>query len=368
MKKVIIFKNILLVLLLLSGFSSFAQIYRQSKEITRVFKIENDTELKVNNKYGRIKLVSWDKDSVKFNVQIKVRNKKEEKAKEILHDIQIDFLSSKIFLESSSSFSKENSLWDDLKDKTSQIFSGDNKIQIDYEIYLPSQIAININNKYGDIFIDDHKGKMTINLSNGDLKAHNLSGETNIDLEFAYANIKHIALGDLKLGYRSEIRITTAESLSIDSRSSRINIGQVDKLKAKSHRDKYLIESVQSLNAVNSYTYLEIQSLEGNILIEAKYGDIDIKKIESNVSKLSFEAENTDINMIKPTDRSMEFEIIYDEKAGLFFPEELKQKTTIKMDEKEKLVKTTGSLGEEKLNPIDVKATLISGNIRVGKE
>ena len=56
---------------------------------------------------------------------------------------------------------------------------------------------------------------------------------------------------------------------------------------------------------------------------------------------------------------------MYNEKAGLFFPEELQNKITVKKDEEEKLVETSGVLGTKNSKTLDVKATLISGNIRV---
>lgn len=365
MKQVIQYKNFLILLLLLANFASFGQVYRKNRTINKSFKIEQDTELNVTNKYGSLQFIAWEKDSVKFEIKIEVRDKKESKVATMMDAINIDFIASKHYVESKTSFAGESSFWSDVKDKTGAVFSSENKTQINFVIYLPSSMPIKIENKYGDIFFGDHQGTASIKLLNGDLKAHAFKGETTIDLGFAYANIKQMTKAQFNLGYHSEIRLSKAEEVKIESRSSRIRIGSVDKLDIKSYRDKYHIEKVEVFNANNSYTYLEIESLGEYISINAKYGDIDIKKLESNVSKINFYVENTDINLIKPANRNIEFKLVYNEKAGLFFPEELANKNTIKKDDKEKLVETTGVLGSSNSSTLHIKATLISGNIRV---
>jgi len=361
------YKSILLLGFVLASFSMYGQAYRKNKNTTKSFAIEQNTELNIRNKYGRVQLINWEKDSVKFEISMEVHNKKEAKAIAIIEDIQIGFMSSKHYLESKTSFIGEDNFWSGVKDKTGNVFSSDNKISIDYKVYLPTDMAVTIENKYGDVMLDDHLGNTTVTLSNGDLKAHYLGGFTKLNLEFAYANIKKMESGQLNLGYHSELQLGSANELIIDSKSSRIKIDKADKLEIKSHRDKYSVKSVGLFKATNSYTYLEIGSLQNQLSIIAKYGDIDIKLIDNKVSSLSFEVDNTDINMVQPGVVPLSFELIYNEKAGLYFYEPLKNKETTIEDEKEKLVKTTGTLGGASPTAIKVKAYIKSGNIRVDK-
>lgn len=365
MKLLILYRSLFVLTFLLPGLTAQSQVYRKSKSTSNSFKVEKTSELTIKNKYGNIQLISWNKDSVKFEVDIEVRNKKEAKALATLDDIYIDFTASKHFLEARTSSYSSESFWTDIKDKTGNVFSSENKMQIDYIVYLPSTMAITIVNKYGDILMDDQEGAAVITLSNGDLKAHSIMGGASIDLEFAYANIKKMNDARLNLGYKSEITLGNAKNLNIESKSSRIRIESVAKLEIKSHRDKYYINKVGSLNATNSYTYLEIRSLSNYLSMDAKYGNVDIKTIESEVTNLNFNVESTDISFVKPTQRSIDFKLVYDEKAGLYFPEELQNKTTAKKDEEKKLVETVGQLGSSGTNPLKVEATLVAGNIRV---
>ena len=354
------FRNILIGSMLFASFWASGQAYRKDKQITRTFKIDPATELKITNKYGNIELISWDKDSVKIEVKMEVQDKKEEKAKSSIETLDVDFVNSKYFVEAKTNLGNDASFWSNVKEKTGNI-----KTQVDYKIYLPATIEIKIENKYGDVYLGDHLGKATIILSNGDLKAHALLGETTIDLEFAYANIKRLDNGTLNLSYHSEIQITDAVALVIDSQSSRVNIENVTTLDITSKRDKYRIENVRVLDGNYAYTYTEVQNLEGHISVKAKYGDIDIKNIGNSVSAITFDVVNTDITLKQPLTKPLALEVIYDERAGLYFPDNLKDKITIEHDSEAKLVKTTGWLGASSTTPIHLKVSVISGNIRI---
>lgn len=367
MRKVFLYRNILLAVLCVTSFTAAGQDYRKRRSEIKSFKVTDDTELKVVNKYGRIQLIPWAKDSIKFEVSIEVRAKKEAKALSILNDIDINFVSFQSYIESKTSFTTQSSFWGDVKDKTENVFSGDNKTQIDYKIYLPAKVHINIENKYGDIFMEDRLGRATISLANGDLKARSFHGPTSLTLEFAYANIKEITNGSIRMDHRSELQLENADELKIESRSSRITLGSIEKLDIKSYRDKCFVENVTSLTANNAYTYLEINNLGQFISANARYGSIDINALESGVQRLDFNVENTDVDIKKPKTRSITIEAIYSESAGLYFPSELVNKSTTMEDEDKKLVKTIGMVGDSFVSPIKLNITIPSGNLRINE-
>jgi hypothetical protein len=144
MKEVILYRYILLIIMMLGQFTALAQNYRKNKTVSRSFKVGTDAELKILNKYGRIELIPWDKDSIRFEVKIEVRAKKEDKANSIINDIEIAFDSFQSFVESRTTFTSQENFWGDMKDKTNSIFSSDNKTQIDYTVYIPDNIHLTL--------------------------------------------------------------------------------------------------------------------------------------------------------------------------------------------------------------------------------
>jgi len=365
MNKIILYKRVILLLLLFTGLHTMGQPYKKSRSVVKSFKVGEDTEILVKNKYGNIQLIAWDKDSVRFEIQVDVSAKKESKANTNFENIDFDFVASEYYIEAKTSFAGEGSFWSDVKDKTNTVFTGENKTQIDYKIYLPSTSPIEIENKYGNIFATDHYGSISIVLSNGDIKAHAFYGKTSIDLKFGFAKIDLIAQGNLNLSYHSEIQLDKTDDLKIESRSSRIRIDQANRLEINSNRDKYYIKDVQVINAKASYSYFEIQHLIEHITISGKYGDLDIKDLDNRVSRINFTYENTDVSINKNADQKLAIELIYDEKTGLYFSDELRNKITSKEDEEQKLVKTEGLLGDSNSPSIIIKGSMRAGSLRI---
>ena len=358
--------NLLLILGLMVPLTwASAQDFRLNKQVTKGFEIEKGAELRVVNKYGRIQIVPWDKDSIKFIVSVEVRAKKEAKAQSTLDGVEVDFVAYQSYIESKTSYTGEGSFWDGMKSKTSSVFSGDNKTRIDYKIYAPVYVRLDLTNKYGDIFIEDHQGAVTIDLSNGDLKVRTLSEPSHITLEFAYAKIDEMTTGKLKLDHKSELQLGKADVLELESRSSRVKISEVDQLTINSYRDKYDLGNVKTINLTGSYTYSEIEELLMASSFDTQYGSVDIIKLADEVDQLSFTANQTNISLKLPPDRKLMVDAVYNEDAGLYFPAELSNKSTTKADEENKLVKTTGSVGPVSGTPLRLKITITDGNLQV---
>jgi len=365
MNKIIIYKGTILLLLFFIGLQTMAQPYKKSRSIIKSYKVREDTEILVKNKYGNIQLIAWEKDSVKFEIQVEVSAKKESKAYSNFENIDFDFVASEYYVEAKTLFAGDGSFWSDVKDKTNTVFAGENKTQIDYKIYLPATSPIEIENKYGNIFATDHYGSINIVLSNGDIKAHALYGKTTIELQFGFAKIDQIDQGNLNLSYHSEVQLDETDDLKIESRSSRIRIEKANRLDINSNRDKYDIRDVKVMNVNTSYSYFEIRQLRERLTITGKYGDLDIKNLANTVTKFNFTFENTDVSINRNEDQRLAIEIIYDEKTGLYFFDELENKSTTKEDEEQKLVKTNGSIGNDKLQTIQIIGSMRSGTLRI---
>lgn len=368
MKRFITQYKLIGLLLLFASFTSMGQPYEKSRNLSETFSLEPETEIQISNKYGNIQLITWEKDSVKFDVDLKVIATKESKLNSSFDYIDFSFNASKNFVIVETTFAGQGTFWSDVKDLANTVFAGGTKTQIDYKIYLPSYVSVKIENKYGDIFISDHNGPIDISLSNGDLKSNALNGKSNITLQFANANIKFIKDGILDITYYSDLQLEEADKLKIESRSSKLNIDKINSLEIDSYRDKYYLDTANIIDAKNSFTYLEIKNLIKNIEMKANYGELVIKSIHNSVNYINLDVESTDININKNASQAFFLELIYNEKAELYFSDKLKNKETLKMDEEKRLAKTSGLLGSSDAKAIKIKATILSGEIKINNK
>ncbi|QIA09748.1 hypothetical protein [Draconibacterium halophilum] len=72
--------------------------FTDTKEIRKSYAITPETQIEITNKYGKIDFKNWDKDSVKFQINIRVEEKKLSKLEESIEEIDFDITNSEHYL------------------------------------------------------------------------------------------------------------------------------------------------------------------------------------------------------------------------------------------------------------------------------
>ena len=78
---------------------------------------------------------------------------------------------------------KNRGIFGDLLDQVSdysQTVIGSKKISVDYELWIPEDIDLTIENKFGDIYLASLTGPVSIDLSHGDLRANKVSNKLSL--------------------------------------------------------------------------------------------------------------------------------------------------------------------------------------------
>jgi hypothetical protein len=349
--------SFVLLFTLFSGYSIYGQTVEKSRTIKKTFKVEPGTEIEITNKYGNIHLIPWEKDSVQFNIELLVKGTKDSKVDKSYDFIEFDFKTTEYYIIAQTLFAGKSSFWSDVSDLTGTIFNSSTKTKIDYTVYLPANARLKIMNKYGNIYIADHAGAIDIDLSNGDLKAHNLSGNTSIKTEFGNTNIWQIDEGNLNISY-GEVEIAEAENLTIESKSTRFDIDQVNNLSLNSRRDKFYLKEAGYVNGTINFTTIEMDQLSQKINLSAKYGNVEVKSFSDKVSSFYIDAENADIILHFTDNKQYKIEATVDVKTEVLYSADIKNITSKEMDGDEELIEVKSTIGglAGKIVPITMKS------------
>ncbi|KPK84532.1 MAG: hypothetical protein AMS27_09590 [Bacteroides sp. SM23_62_1] len=321
---------VLLVGLAVIGCAGFTQTYTESKKIIRSFPVYPDTRLDVSNKYGKIHVVQWKKDSVRVEIDLFVRSTSMSKLDRIMDNIDFDFTGTNYYVIASTRFaSKYNTFFSDLRDLSGNIIPSNNDVEINYTVMVPSSININLSNKFGDIYIDDLKGTVTVSLSNGDIKVNRLEGQSNINLNFGNGIINYLNNANINLVY-SDFEIKSAGQLSIESKSSKIRIYQADILKTQSSRDKYTISELNNLFGDSYFSDIWIYKMNEEINYTPRYGDLKIDSVRRDFSFININSEYADLYIIFNSASSYYLDIDYHPDVAIRMPDNFGQleKTT----------------------------------------
>jgi hypothetical protein len=308
------------VILLAFGTDVNAQTFSNNKSVTHSFKVNPETTVEINNKYGKIHVIPWDKDSVQITASLNVFSNNLVRLEKIKNSIDFKFTETKFYISAFTDFgTNSNQILTELKSLSDAIITGQNSIEINYLVYCPASINLSLVNKFGDIYIDNMVGKLKLSLSNGDLKINSIEGEAQIELSFGSGIINNIREGQLTVSY-SDIKIKDAMRLDIDSKSSTLNIDRADFIKIISRRDKYFITTVENFYCNSEFSQVWIEKLLCDTDCSLKYGSFTLSEVKKEFCNINLNSEYTDLNLTLSKESKYEADIFYPDGASATFP------------------------------------------------
>jgi hypothetical protein len=239
------------------------EVKERTKSYTKSYSVDGNDKLQINNTYGKVTVNTWTKNEVKVEVQIKAYADEDDEAQKLLDNISI-------------TDSKENSLVsfktniERTSNGTTNTFgtwfssgkSRTRKMEVNYVVYMPAKSQLDITNRFGAVTLPDLSGKVSVNLSYGNLVGQQLTNPDNeISVKFGEARIESYNSGDLSVSY------------------GKLILGTADNLKCRV-----------------SFSSLSVDKLRSSGDIAAKYGDgVRVGEFDKNFKNLSVDARFTKV-------------------------------------------------------------------------
>ncbi|MBN2807026.1 MAG: hypothetical protein JXR22_10245 [Prolixibacteraceae bacterium] len=340
----------LIALLGLAGMLSARAQVSDSKKVVKGFRVDKSSIIDISNKYGDISLEVWDKDSVFVEIACEVSEKSYDRLQKKMDEINFELTHSghNVVISTIIGESK-NMIISELIKLKENIGMGESLVNIDMKIKVPDNLDLRIKNKFGNIYLDDYHGDLTIDLSNGKLKAHDLNGYVNLKLNFGNGVIRNIDSGNLEI-YYSDFNLSSSRRLRVNSKTSDITFTEIGQLLVNSSRDHYRIRMINNFESQASWTDFSITEFTQKSNIVMNYGEITIENIRPSMENIMIDARSTRINLFFDRDADVNFDIITNRDLSL--PNEAKIDETEPINEKEKIMRYIGRTGKiEKAKP-----------------
>ena len=350
-----------LFLLLFFPFILKGQSYSEKRTFQKSFPANKETALELTNKYGTIHLTTWNKDSVSIRAEIEAFASNQSKLGKMFEGININFSASGYYIIAQTDFVQSFSmLFESFKGMTKKLIPYDSRVQINYYVSLPENINLKIDNRYGDIYMENNTGDVSIIMSNGSLKANSINNAVDIKLTFCDATINKLISGKIDASF-SEVDIGDSRNLSISSISSRFDLKQTSNLHIESRKDKFFIGKVSAADGDSYFTDFKIEELKDELNLATKYGSLYIDMIAKSIQLISVNSGYTDINFSFDPALSYNLDVRHIN-VFLTTPEKNAhlEKKAINEDKKEFM--TFGTIGKNPGN-INVKIDASHGNI-----
>jgi hypothetical protein len=250
----------------------------KKRYVDKSYNVSSSTLLNIQNKFGRIEINSWDKSEFEIKIEIIGRGRNEDKAQQILDDIEIDID------EGSSEISFETSV-EKMKNRNNEGF------EVNYTISMPEDNPLEIKNSFGDVSMGNRAGDLEINVAYGSMKVGNVTGKTDLKLSFGSGNINNIQDGDLTIKY-SDFNIESSNKIELNQGFSDIEIGEVKDLELESKYGDVEIGKAEIVDADVHFSGFEIEELTGKLEMESSYiGDFRIRKLAKTFTLIDIEGK-----------------------------------------------------------------------------
>lgn len=254
-----------------------------TKKYTRLYAAGKADELMIDNRFGEVKVNTWNRNEFSVEVQVKIYADKQADAQSFLDVVNINDgrgeagVSFKTVIGDNRG-NNDNILWK----------GGDKphlkKIEVSYVVFMPSKNALSISNSYGAIILPDFSGKLLLNSLFGDVTAKRLINPLNcVKVNFGNANIEafsgtrlEILHGSLDLNEGSNFNVSVSYG---PARIGRIySSANVDMKFGKQIRIENIDKSVKTLNVNASYSSVLVGSITGvnaNCDVSTYYGRLN---------------------------------------------------------------------------------------------
>lgn len=304
---------------------AFPQNFSESRKYHHQFALTSKTTVEISNKYGKVQLLTWDKDSVKIDIDFYISSSSLSRLEKLKQNINFDFSNSNFYVVVKTVFGKSpNNVLNEIKDFAEAIVSGSNEVRIDYTVYIPQKQSLKVTNKYGDIYADDLTGDIQINLSNGDLKANSLKGNSQISISFGNAFINEITKGRIVSEY-GDLNIRSCDNISLESKSSKIRVEKADVVKIQSRRDDVRIDDINSIMGEGYFSNINIQNIKEEMSLSVKFGKVVVDNFKKNFSFINVTTEYADLDLYFERGAAFDFDISYHKDVLLRLPKDAEE-------------------------------------------
>jgi hypothetical protein len=334
-------------------------VYSQVEEKKNIHKEFTPNELSlldINNKFGNITVKDWDNNNATVDIEIIVKAQNPEKAQKILSLIDVEYTDA-------DNIFKFVTKMDESVTKNS---SPKSEFKVNYVVNMPRNLKLNIDNRFGDVFVNEIHGKSNISVKFGSLRAEKLIFDdskplSRITVSYGDCSIEKTSWMTLISSYSNSV-IKEATALVIVSRYSDVSVNKANSIVSEAKYDNYRLGALNNLNVKAKYTDFKIERINRKLDFEIKYGDCEVKQTSADFESVTINAEYADIDLYMPASAS------YQLNAGIEFGEiELPKNANLEKHNSVTSAKVTGVVGPDAGTKAIVTINCSFGDIELGQ-
>jgi hypothetical protein len=243
------------------------------KTYNLTFDSKGMTQVNIVNQYGNVKVLHWDKKQVKADITVKANAASNAQTEAYLNSTEVkgNVKNGVLYLHTVLS---NNALGQNTNRKV-------NYLTVTYTVYMPKDIKLNVDNKFGDIILPAFSAPLQVNLQHGTLKAPAISNtSSNVDIKFSSAQIKELVGATLK------------------AVNSTVNLHKAQNADIKSEKGVFVAEILENIKAELNYTKTSLNELGKDIELDLRFiNDLKLGELNNDLNQLIINTNYSDIQI-----------------------------------------------------------------------
>ncbi len=301
--------------------ADFPLVFRQDfeKKYSKTFDVNGSGNVRLENRYGSIRVETWERDEVQIDVRIKVSADDQEDADNTFDRIEISLSGGGNSASATTSIGNNRR---SSKGILERIFDGDwgwggnssNDFKVYYSVKMPASASLETEAKYCDVTLPDLSGDNRITVGYGDLVGGDLTGANEISISYGSARLDELGtdsrfrirysdgvirtVGDLKYdGRYSETRIGRAGKLDIDAGYEELEITSATEVRFEGNYNELDLEKANRVFLDGNYCDFDLGTVEKELEVDASYGDLEIDLLKVGFERVYVRANYIDVEI-----------------------------------------------------------------------
>lgn len=304
------------------------------KTYTETFSVNGSGDVRLTNRYGDIRVETWDRDEVKIDVRVKVAAEDQDDADRTFNRIEISFSGGSNAASATTSIGsgskKSKGILRSLLDGEWPSWDGigsSNDFKIHYTVKMPASANLETDAKYCDVLLPDLTGNNRLTVGYGDLVAGDLTGRNEISVSYGSARVDQLGENSsFRSRYCGNNSIRKAADLRYDGRYSETEIGTVDRLRVEAGYEEIevrqareirfdgnyndlVVDQVERIFLDGNYSDIEISEVSKELEVDASYGDLEIDRLSTGFERVYIRVNYIDVDLDIDDDAGYEIEL-----------------------------------------------------------
>lgn len=278
--------------------------HEKSKTIQKSFTVNKEAIVSLKNKYGNLNITTWNKNTVEIKVKITVKGNDLDDVSDKLENITVNFDAGSNFVNAATKITSKKSSWS-WWGKSNNL-----NYKIDYIVKMPETNQVNLNNKYGNIYLDKLSGKSAINCDYGKIDIGELKNDANyINLDYCTTSTIGFAKNAaINIDY-SKLYVEKSENIKVNADYSTFNGGEIKNIDFNTDYGSIRINNAENVDGNGDYTDMKFGKITKNLTINTDYGSISIDELVAGFENVVISASYAGVKIGAHKNTNFNFDI-----------------------------------------------------------